>query len=254
MDTSAAPPRERQMSAKTALLRRLWPVLLLLAGFVAFFALDLDSFVTFEALRDNRAMLNDYVDMYGALAILVYGAIYAVVVAFSLPGGAVMTIAGGFLFGTLVGGTTVVIAATVGATALFLIARHALGDLLRDKAGPFVARMEAGFSENALSYLLVLRLIPLFPFWLVNLVPAFLGVRTSTYVVGTLVGIIPGTFVYASVGNGLGAVFAAGETPDLGIIFKADILLPIVGLAVLALLPVAYKRWQAQHRPDGAGE
>ena len=135
---------------------------------------------------------------------------------------------------------------------LFLVARHALGDVLRGRAGPFVARMEAGFRANALNYLLVLRLIPLFPFWLVNLVPAFVGVRTSTYVLGTLLGIIPGTFVYASVGNGLGAVFDAGETPDLAIIFKPEILLPIVGLALLALLPIAYKRFQARRKP-GAG-
>jgi uncharacterized membrane protein YdjX (TVP38/TMEM64 family) len=102
--------------------------------------------------------------------------------------------------------------------------------------------MEAGFRENALSYLLVLRLIPLFPFWLVNLVPAFLGVALGTYVFGTFVGIIPGSLVFASVGNGLGAVFDAGGTPDLGIIFEPAILGPILALSLLALLPVAYKR------------
>lgn len=252
MDTSTVSPRERDMSEKSPLLRRLLPVLVLLAGFVAFFALELDAYVTFETLRDNRADLRMYVDMYGALAILVFALVYAVIVAFSLPGGAVMTIAGGFLFGTLVGGATVVVAATIGAMVLFLVARHALGDLLRGKAGPFVARMEVGFRENALSYLLVLRLIPLFPFWLVNLVPAFLGVKTGTYILGTFVGIIPGTFVYASVGNGLGAVFDAGETPDLGIIFNIEILLPILGLALLALLPVAYKRFVARRKPDSA--
>ncbi len=234
------------MSAKTPLLRRLAPVLALMAGFAAFFILDLDAYITFEALRENRTMLRDYVDMYGILAILGFGLAYTVIVAFSLPGGAVMTIAGGFLFGTVVGGSTAIVAATLGATVLFLVARHALGDFLRGKAGPLVQRMEAGFRDNALSYLLVLRLIPLFPFWLVNLAPAFLGVRTSTYIIGTFVGIIPGTFVYASVGNGLGAVFDAGETPDLGIIFKPEILGPIVGLAVLALLPVVYKRIRAR--------
>ena len=242
------------MNEKKPLLRRLLPVFVLIAGFAAFFAFGLDSYVTFDALRENRAALQDYVDMYGALAIFAYGLAYVVIVAFSLPGGAIMTITGGFLFGTVVGGGTAVISATLGATALFLAARYALGDVLRGRAGPFVRRMEDGFRENALSYLLVLRLIPLFPFWLVNLVPAFLGVRTSTYVTGTLVGIIPGTFVYASVGNGLGAVFDTGETPDLAIIFKPEILLPIVGLALLALLPVAYKRWQVRHRDAPTGE
>jgi uncharacterized membrane protein YdjX (TVP38/TMEM64 family) len=109
--------------------------------------------------------------------------------------------------------------------------------------------MEAGFRENALSYLLVLRLIPLFPFWLVNLVPAFLGVSTFTYVIGTFFGIIPGTFVFASVGNGLGAVLDAGEDPDAAaIIFQPAVLGPLVALAVLSLLPVAYKKYQARKK------
>jgi uncharacterized membrane protein YdjX (TVP38/TMEM64 family) len=171
--------------------------------------------------------------------------IYAAAIALSIPGGAILTIAGGFLFGVVAATCYVVIAATFGATILFLIARTALGDTLRRKAGPAVRRMEVGFRENALNYLLFLRLIPVFPFWLVNLVPAFLGVPLTTYIVATLVGIIPGSLVYASVGNGLGAVFDAGGRPDLGIIFKPEIILPIVGLAVLAILPVAYKKIKA---------
>ncbi|MEK9660732.1 MAG: TVP38/TMEM64 family protein [Alphaproteobacteria bacterium] len=242
------------MSEKSRTARRFLPVFVLLAVIAAFFAFDLDTYVTFETLRENRGFLQNYVAMHGVVAILVFAFVYAVTVVVFPPGGAIMTITGGFLFGTLVGGTTAVLAATVGATALFLVVRYALGDALRDRAGPFVSRMEAGFRENAMSYLLVLRLIPLFPFWVVNLVPAFLGVRTGTYVLGTFVGIIPGTFVYASVGNGLGVVFDAGETPDLGIIFSAEILLPILGLALLALLPVAYKRFQERRKPDSPAE
>ena len=102
--------------------------------------------------------------------------------------------------------------------------------------------MEAGFRENALSYLLALRLIPVFPFWLVNLVPALLGVPFRVYLIGTFVGIIPGTFIYASVGDGLGTVFAAGKRPDIDLIFMPEILLPVIGLALLALAPVAYKK------------
>ena len=108
--------------------------------------------------------------------------------------------------------------------------------------------MEGGFRENALSYLLVLRLIPAFPFWLVNLVPAFLGVSTVTYVIGTFFGIIPGTFVFASVGAGLGAILDAGQDPDLGIIFRPDVLGPLVGLALLSLLPVVYKKYQTKKK------
>jgi uncharacterized membrane protein YdjX (TVP38/TMEM64 family) len=151
---------------------------------------------------------------------------------------------GGLLFGTIAATIYVVIGATVGATGLFLAARTALGEPLRARAGPAVKRMEKGFQENALSYLLVLRLVPLFPFFVVNLVPAFLGVPLRTYVIGTVLGIIPGSFVYASVGNGLGAIFDAGQTPDLKIIFQPDILIPIIGLAILSLIPIAYKKFK----------
>ena len=224
---------------------RLVPLGLIVAAFAAFFALDLDRFVSFAALGEHRDSLSAFVAANEVLAAALFVLVYAVAIAVSLPGGAVLTIAGGFLFGTVLGTLLVIVAATLGATALFLAARTAIGDPLRARAGPALKRMEEGFRENALSYLLFLRLIPVFPFWLVNLVPAFLGVPLGTYVLGTFVGIIPGSFVYASVGNGVGALFDAGETPDLGIIFSSEILIPIVGLAVLALLPIAYKRYRA---------
>lgn len=231
--------------------KRLLPLLILAAGLVAFFALGGQRYLSFEVLSENRVALTDYVAANAVLATLIYLGAYIVVVAFSLPGGAVMTLLGGFLFGTWLGGFWVVIGATIGATILFIAAKTALGDMLRRKAGPWVRNMEAGFQENALSYLLVLRLVPLFPFFVVNLVPAFLGVPLRTYVIGTFFGIMPGTFVYASVGNGLGAVFDAGGTPDLGIIFEPEILGPIIGLAVLALIPVVYKRLKARKQTAG---
>ncbi len=223
---------------------RLWPLALLLAGLGAFFAFDLDSYLSFETLRENRAFLTEWTTHNQGLAIVVYALIYIAVVAFSLPGGAVMTISGGFLLGPLIGTSVTVLAATIGATLLFIAAKTALGDVLRAKAGPAIRNMEAGFRENELSYMFVLRLMPLFPFFLVNLAPAFLGVSLRSYVIATLFGIIPGTFVFALVGNGLGAVFDAGGSPDLGTIFKPEILFPILGLALLALIPVAYKRFQ----------
>ena len=132
-------------------------------------------------------------------------------------------------------------AGTLGATVVFLAARAGLAGLAM-RAAPWVQRLEAGFRRNGLNYLLVLRLIPVFPFWLVNLVPAFLGVRLGTFAFGTFVGIIPGAFVYASLGSGLGALIESGERPDLGIIFQPRVLVPLIGLALLALLPVVYKR------------
>ncbi len=226
--------------------KRLIPIGVLALGLVAFFVFDLGRFLSFEALRENRATLLNWVDTYGIVAALIYMLIYAVAIAFSLPGGAVLTITGGFLFGEKWGTVCVVFAATVGATALFLIAKTSFGDALRAKAGPALQRMQDGFQEGALSYLLVLRLVPLFPFFLVNLVPAFLGVSLRVYVIGTFIGIIPGTFVFATVGAGLGSVFDQGGEFSAAGILTPQIITALVGLAVLALIPVVYKKIKAR--------
>jgi uncharacterized membrane protein YdjX (TVP38/TMEM64 family) len=242
------PSTDRPDMATSSAIRRLAPLVVLLAAIGAVFAFGLHDYLSFETLRQHREQLLVLVAQHPFLAPLAFMGAYAAVIALSVPGGAILTIAGGFLFGILGGTSYVVVAATLGATIVFLIAKTALGDALRAKAGPRIRRMEQGFRQDALSYLLVLRLIPIFPFWLVNIVPAFLGVPVRTYVLGTLIGIIPGSFVYASVGNGLGAVFDAGQTPDLGIIFEPAILLPIVGLAILALLPIAYRKFKARKK------
>lgn len=223
-------------------LGRLAPIVILVAGLIAFFAFDLDKYVTLSALKENRQVLADWVQDTGVLAFLIYMLVYTVVTAFSIPGGAIMTIAGGFLFGPWLGGALTIVGATIGATVLFLAARYALADLLRQRAGAAVKKMEDGFRENALSYMLFLRLIPAFPFFLVNLVPAFLGVRLGTYVIGTFVGIIPGSLVYASLGDGFSAVVEKGGDINLGVIFEPRFLLPIIGLGILALIPVLYKK------------
>ncbi len=237
---------ETNASAGGLNVKRLLPIVVLVAGLVAFFAFDLDRFITLDALKTHRAALQEWVASQGVVAWLVYALVYMAAVAFSVPGGAVLTIAGGFMFGPYVATAVVVVGATCGATVLFLAARYAFADYLRQKAGGAMRRMEAGFNENPVSYMLILRLVPLFPFWLVNLVPAFLGVSIRTYFLSTLFGIVPGTFVYTLVGDGAGAVLDAGGDLDLGIIFEPRILAPIVGLAVLACIPVVYKRLRAR--------
>ncbi len=217
--------------------RRLVPLALLLAAGIAFVVAGGHRYLTFAALADNRERLCALAAHWGFVAALLYIAAYAALVALSVPGGAVLTIAGGFLFGTWIGGACAVVGATLGATGVFVAARAGLGGLAR-RAGPFVGKLEAGFRADAFNYLLVLRLVPLFPFWLVNLVPALAGVGLPTYLVATLLGIVPATFVYAGLGNGLGNVV---ETPDLGIVFRPSVLLPILALAVLALVPVWYR-------------
>ncbi|MEQ8665225.1 MAG: TVP38/TMEM64 family protein [Rhodospirillales bacterium] len=227
-----------------AMMRKMLPLAVIVGGLVAFFVFGGQEYLSFEALARHRGQLLQWYADNRIMAVAVFWAAYVLAVAFSLPGAAILTLIGGFVFGTWLATVYVVTAATVGAVGIFLAARYALRDYFRAKAGGWVSRFEAGFREDALSYLLVLRLVPIFPFWLVNLVPALMGVPLRTYVIGTLFGIIPGSWVYCSVGNGLGAVFDRGETPDLGIIFEPQILTPIVGLAALSMIPVVYKRYK----------
>lgn len=235
---------------------RVLPLAVLCAGLAAFFALGWHRHVSFETIRAHRGMLLDWVRDWGLLAALAYVAGYAAMAAFSIPGGALATIVGGYLFGLWLGAAAAVAGATLGAAAVFLAARTALGDALRARTGGALRRMEEGFRRDAFSYLLVLRLVPIFPFWLVNLVPAFCGVSLRTYALATLIGIVPGSFVFASVGSGLGALLDRGETPDLTIVFQWNVLVPILGLALLSLLPVAVRRLQARKaaRAGGARE
>jgi uncharacterized membrane protein YdjX (TVP38/TMEM64 family) len=218
------------------------PLLVLAAAIAGFFALGLGRYLTWEAFRDNRQWLLDAIERMGIAAPLIYILVYTAVAALSVPGGAVLTVTGGFLFGTWLGGLYSLIGATIGGTILFLIARTSFGDLLRARAGPALRKLEAGFREDSASYLLFLRLVPLFPFWLVNLVPAFFDVPLRIFVLCSFVGMAPGSFVYSSVGAGAGALIAQGQTPDLHIIFQWRVLGPLVALAVLALVPVVYKR------------
>jgi uncharacterized membrane protein YdjX (TVP38/TMEM64 family) len=222
--------------------RRLLPFGLLVAAWIVFMLAGGYRYLTFSALAQNRDWLCGLVQQWGILAAFVYIMVYAMLVALSVPGAAILTIAGGFLFGTWTGGLCAVFGATLGATAIFLAARGGLGGLAQ-RAGRFAGKLEAGFRADAFNYLLVLRLVPIFPFWLVNLVPALVGVRLPTYVLATFLGIVPATFIYASLGNGLGSLV---EEPDLAIIFKPSLLVPIAGLALLALVPVGYKHWRSK--------
>ncbi|MCB2101346.1 MAG: TVP38/TMEM64 family protein [Rhodobacterales bacterium] len=230
--------------SRPAFLRWL-PVLVLVAGAALFFALGWHRYLSFDALRDNRELLQGWVHDHWVLAVAAFTLAYALAVVFVPPSGTVMTVGGGFVFGWLVATVTVVIGATVGATILFLAARLSFGDALRARCGGAIRRMEDGFRENAMSYMLVLRLVPLFPFWLVNIAPAFLGVGLRTYVIGTVIGIIPGTAVYAIFGSGLGSILDAGGDISLAGVLTPEIIAALVGLAVLALVPVIYKKVKA---------
>ncbi|MDA9554336.1 VTT domain-containing protein, partial [Emcibacteraceae bacterium] len=179
------------------------------------------------------------------LSIIIFAAGYALIVAFSIPGASVLSLMYGALLGTVVSGFLVVISATIGASMIFLAARYAFADTLKERAGPWLSKMQDGFNKNAVSYLLFLRLVPAFPFFVVNIVPAFMGVTLRTYVITTFFGIMPGTFVFASIGNGIGYVLEQGKTPDLSILSSPEILLPLAALGLLSLIPIAYKKIKA---------
>lgn len=232
-------------------LRRILPLALLLVGFALFFALGLQHDLSLEALKAHRVAFEAWVGAHPVLAALIFAGLYALIVSCSIPVGAPMTLAGGLLFGVWEGGALVVVSATIGATIIFIAARTALADLIRARVGGRIRAMEDGFRKNAFNYLLVLRLVPVFPFFLVNLAAGLLGVRLGTYVLATFIGIIPGTFVYAGLGNGLGAIFDAGATPDLGLIFKPAVLYPLIGLALLSLLPVVWRALSARRKQAG---
>jgi uncharacterized membrane protein YdjX (TVP38/TMEM64 family) len=220
--------------------------------------------VSLEALVHHRAAIDDFVATHRLLAVLSYMGLYIVIVALSVPGAVFLTVTGGFLFGLALGAAAAVISATIGATLIFLAARTALGDPLLRRAGPRANQLARGFRDDAFSYLLFLRLVPAFPFFLVNLVPAFAGVRLGPFIAATAIGIIPGAIVFALAGAGLDSMIAAQKNSydqciaasgtDCRLAFDpADVLTPqliaaLVALGLLALMPVVVKYWRARSR------
>lgn len=240
---------------------RLWPLALIAIAIAAFWSLGWHRYLTITNLYEQRNALKGLIADRSVIAVGLYLLLYTAVTALSLPGAAALTIAGGFLLGWAVGGAATVVAATAGATILFLVVRTSLGENLAARAGPFVAKLADGFRTDAFNYLLFLRLVPAFPFFIVNLVPALCGVPLRTYVLATLIGIIPGTFAFAFAGAGLDSVFAAAGTAydackaaggvdcqlsvDAKSLVTRELVIAIAALGVVALIPIALKRWRA---------
>lgn len=230
------------MQKKNTLLKNL-PILTILAVAVVG-AYTLRDTLSFQTLADNREALIAFRDANYLITALAFIAAYVIIVGFSLPGATIATLTGGFLFATFPGVLFNVTGATIGATAIFLAARYGFGEKLGAKlesSDGIVKKVKDGIDENQWSMLFSIRLIPVVPFFLANLIPAFLEVPLRRFVISTFFGILPGGLVYTSVGAGLGEVFARGETPDLGIIFEPYVIGPLLGLAALSLLPVVLK-------------
>ena len=209
-----------------------------------FGAILLRDHLSFDALFAHRNTLLAYRDSHYLWASLAFVAVYILLVAFSVPGAIWVTLTGGFLFGLFPGVIYNLIGATLGAILVFLAARVGIGaevDAKIQSTGGLAARMRRAMAENEVSALLTMRLVPGMPFFLVNLIPAFMGTTLRRFAWTTALGMIPGTFVFTSVGAGLEHIFATGGRPDLGIIFSWPILLPLLALAALSMLPSLYR-------------
>jgi uncharacterized membrane protein YdjX (TVP38/TMEM64 family) len=221
---------------------RFVPLLVLAALLALAIASGARAELSWATLAANRATLAAFVLRHQALAAAAYVALYATLVAVSFPGAGPMTITGGLLFGTWAGGTLAALGATAGACLLFLSVRWALAPAVAARAGARLERFRPLLQRHAFRGLLTLRLIPMLPFPLVNLVPALLGIGFLPFVSATAVGILPSTFIFAGLGAGAGDLLAHGTAPDIGIIFAPQILLPLLGLAVLSAASALFAR------------
>lgn len=215
--------------------------IIFLIGIGAFIFFDLGQFLSLDSLKANRDLLLNYTESHYAIAVGFFILVYILQTTFSLPGGAILTLTGGFLFGSLMGTVFVNVGATIGATLAFLAARYLLRDWVERKFGDRLDAIQAGFAQNAFSYLMTLRLIPAFPFFLVNLVSGLTRVNLGTYILATSLGIIPGSFVFAFAGRQLGSINSLSE------IASPAVLLAFTLLGLLALLPIAYRKWTDKH-------
>ena len=247
---AASPAASRSPSPSPAApaspLRRYAPIAVVVGGLGLGYALGLHEYLSLDYLTTAREGLQGTVADRPVASAAAFVGIYALATAFAFPAASILTVFAGFLFGWALGGALTAVAATLGATALFLAAKSALGDALKAKAGPKVRKLADGFKDNAFSYLLALRLAPIFPFFVINIAPALFGVRLRDYVTATFLGILPGTFAYSYLGQGLDSVLAAaatsGESVSVGDLVTPQITIAFLALGAVALIPTLVKK------------
>ena len=236
---------------------RLLPLAVLAALVIAAVASGAWRWLSLDALRDRREALQAFVHGHPVLSVEVYAGAYLLVVALSIPGALIMSLSGGYLFGAVQGALAALAGETAGAVIMYAVARSALGArLARGVRPPWAARLERGVRENAVSTLLALRLMPGVPFGLVNIAAGLLKVSFGVYLATLVIGIAPSTFIYCSIGSGLGRVFTRSGHIRAHELVTPGVVLPVAGLAVLALAPLAYKAWRARRgaRPGGSAD
>ena len=236
----------KQRSGAAKLSKLLLPFFLI-ASLALFFLFDGHELLSFSLLAENYTSLKAFVDEQLATALLVFGVTYILSVALSLPIASLLTLAGGALFGWPAA-AVIICAATIGATIVFIAARTVLNEFFIKRTTGFITKLEAGFQKNAFSYLLALRLIPIAPFWVVNIVPALLGMRMNHYVLATFIGITPGTLIYLWVARGFDNLLSRGQSPDLSVFREPAMIAPLFILGLLSLFPALWKRLRAHKR------
>lgn len=239
-----------------ALAKRFAPVAIIVAGLAFGYMKGWHEYLSLSMLVESRDMLRSFVEDNLLLAAAGYMLIYVAAVAFSFPGASLLTIGGGFMFGWLIGGILTAIAAPIGASIIYLVAKSAVGDFLVDmmkqNAGRRIKQLAEGFEEDAFNYLLTIRLAPVFPFWVINIAPAIFNVPLRTYFTATAIGILPGTFAYAFLGEGIDSVIAAqeaaGDDLSVGDLVTPEITAAFIILALVALIPTVVKKVRAARR------
>ncbi len=248
-------PLEQTDAAPSGRLKRFAPIVVVVAGLAAAYWFGLVDFLSFESLVEHRDSLMARVMENFWLAALIYLVTYILAVAFSFPAASLLTIFGGFLFGWFVAGTLTAIGATTGATIIYLAARSAFGDFLKKKAGSGVNKLADGFRENAFSFLLVLRLAPIFPFFVINIAPALFNVPVRTYVVATFIGILPGTYAYSYLGQGLDSVILSAREAGVDVsasdLVTTEITIAFAALAAVAAIPFVIRKLRGGRGPAG---
>ena len=219
----------------------------LMAGLSLFFLFGGHEFLSFSQLADNYMILKTFVDEKLFTALLAFGAAYVLTVALSLPVATLLTLAGGALFGWPAA-VVIIFAATIGATIVFIAAQTVMNEFFVKRTTGFMEKLEAGFHKNAISYLMALRLIPAVPFWVMNIVPALLGMRLNHYVLTTFIGITPGTLIYVWVARSFDTLMSGGQSPDLSVLREPEIIMPLFALGLLSLSPIIWKLLRAQKR------
>ncbi len=210
---------------------------------MTFFASGANEFLNWQVLGQHYTVIKGFVSDEQWLSYLWFFCAYLLTVAFSLPIASLLTLAGGAILGWPAA-TLSVVAATAGAGLVFFATKNIFSNTLQRRGGPFLRKLEDGFSQNAFFYLLALRLIPTTPFWVLNIVPALTRMGIAKFLAATFIGIIPGSCVYVWVGRGLDQVLAAGQTPDLRILASPNLLLPLTALGAFALMPALMKKRQ----------